>query len=96
MKNTVAGMELLEQNRMVFKGGTNRSKGVLTRMGQSVEESLSLCPDQSFSEVLEGPCTPEPGVDLFDHLGLFSLNKHTNFSQASSTATYVVSETLKS
>ena len=53
----MTGMELLEQNRLVFKEETNRCKGVLTRMGQWVEESLSLCSDKSFSEVLEGPCS---------------------------------------
>ncbi len=57
VKATMAAMELLEKNRLVFKGETSMSKGVLTRMGQWVEESLSLCPDQSFSEVLEGPCS---------------------------------------
>ena len=57
MKDTMAGMELLEQNRLVFKGETKRCKGFLTRMGQWMEESLSQCPDQSFSEVLEGPCS---------------------------------------
>ena len=35
-------------------------------------------------------CTPEPGVDIFDHLDLLSLNKQTNFSQASPIAIYVV------
>ena len=57
MKGSMVGMELLEQNKLVFKGETNRCKGFLTRMGQWVEESLSLCSDKSFFEVLEGPCS---------------------------------------
>ena len=52
----MAGMELLDQNRLVFKGETSRCKGVLARVGQWVEKNLSLCPVQAYSEVLEGPC----------------------------------------
>ena len=41
-----------------LQGGDYSScKGALARVGQWVEESLSLCPAQAFSEVLEGPCS---------------------------------------
>ena len=49
--------ELLEQTRLKYEGETARCRGVLARVGQGVQESLSQGPAQAYSEVLPGLCS---------------------------------------
>jgi len=56
-KDALTEMELLEQTRLEYEGETARCRGVLGRVGQGVEESLSQGPAQAYSEVLTGLCS---------------------------------------
>jgi len=56
-KDSVTEMELLEQSTQEYQAETIRCRGLLARVGQGVEESLSVGPAQAYCETMSSLCS---------------------------------------